>query len=109
MQPCRFLVQMGLRIRIPFPPALSQVRTRPKASAICLLRVGSPLVLSSVHWVRSELVAVAEPVEDAAANSVPVRFAKAGAGIRGIFSRADSFLDLPCAPTKAAVDRGDIR
>ena len=23
--------------------------------------------------------------------------------------RADSFLDLPCAPTKAAVDRGDIR
>jgi hypothetical protein len=25
-----------------------------------------------VHWVRSELVGVAEPVEDAAANSVPV-------------------------------------
>jgi len=23
--------------------------------------------------------------------------------------RADSFLDSPCAPTKAAVDRGDIR
>jgi hypothetical protein len=63
------------------------------------------LVLSSVHWVRSELVAVAEPVEDAAANSVPVRFAKAGAGIRGIFSRADSFLDLPCAPTKGGRSR----
>ena len=53
-------------VRIRPPPAVSQMRTRPKASAICLLRVGSPLVLSSVHWVRSELVAVAEPVEDAA-------------------------------------------
>jgi hypothetical protein len=78
------------------------VRTRPKASAICLLRVGSPLVLSSVHWVRSELVAVAEPVEDAAANSVPV---PAPAGERGrlahnltVKSRDGQSLSITLAP-----------